>query len=426
MTTKRMSEPDFDRLLTAWFGSDAQVREPEALLEDALARGRRSRRHPAWLLPEWWIPMQLTVPLRAVPRLAPILLLIALLVTALIAIAVVGSQPRVPDPFGPADNGRVAYLANGQIYAANPDGSDAIALTTGLRSAATPSWSRDGTRFAFKLISPRPGTDDPARFGDIVVADANGSNPITIDRETEDPSPPSWSPDGRWLAYSKVTATGDQVFIAAADGSSPPVRVGDPTTVNWAPIFSPDGTRVMYFAGFSGNGIGVMNRDGSDQRIANTTTFSAVDSASWHPDGTRIVVSARTAEGFDLWILRLDGLPEQHLERPLADEVGPSWSADGTRLAYLTSVAGVSYTLAVADADGSNDKSLAGSYSQINPSWSPDGSRISVVNDLGSVGRVTLVDPSGVAEPIEIEGDFPAAGVVATRSSPTSWQRLAP
>jgi Tol biopolymer transport system component len=425
MTTKRMSEPDFDRLLTAWFGSDAQVREPETLLEDALARGRRSRRRPAWLLPEWWIPMQLTMPLRAVPRLAPILLLIVLLVVAMVAIAVVGSQPRLPDPFGPAANGRVAYLADGQIYAANPDGSNPIPLTFGIRSAATPSWSRDGTKFAYMLVSPRPGTENPTAFGDIVVADADGSNPITIDRETEDPSPPSWSPDGRLLAYSKVTASGDQVFIAAADGSSPPVRVGDPTTVNWAPIFSPDGTRVMYFVGYSGNGMGVMDTDGSDPRIANSTPFAEVDSATWHPDGNRIVVSARTGEGFDLWLLHLDGSPDQHLERPLIDEVGPSWSPDGRRLVYLTSAAGVTYTLAVANADGSDEKTLPGSYSHINPSWSPDGSRIAVVNDLGTVGRITLVDPDG-AEPIQIEGQLPGASVVARRSSPTSWQRIAP
>ena len=40
MTTKRMSEPDFDTLLTAWFESDARVREPDALVDNALARAR--------------------------------------------------------------------------------------------------------------------------------------------------------------------------------------------------------------------------------------------------------------------------------------------------------------------------------------------------------------------------------------------------
>ena len=354
------------------------------------------------------------------------ILVVVLLVAALVAIAVVGSTRRLPSPFGLAANGRVAYLANGQIYASNPDGSNPIQLTSGIRSAATPVWSRDGTKFAYKLISPKPGTEDPTRFGDIVVAKADGSNLITIDTETEDPSPPVWSPDGRWLVYSKVTKTGDQIFIAAADGSSPPARVGDPDTINWSPIFSPDGAKLMYFVGYSGNGIGVMNSDGSNQMIVNTTPFVSIDSATWHPDGDRIVVAASTSEATDLWFLYLDGTPQRQMRVPGRAEVGPSWSPDGNRLTYLLSIDQPrSFTLVVADADGANERTLPGVYSDVNPAWSPDGRRIAVVNDLGPVVRLTLLDPDGKAEAIVIEGVLPAQPV-AEPVSPTAWQRVAP
>ena len=428
MTTKRMSEPDFDRLLIAWFDADAQVREPEELIDSTLARTRRARRRPAWLLPEWWIPMQLTMPLRALPRLAPILLLIALLLAAIVAIVVVGSRPRVPDPFGLAANGRVAYLSDGQIYAANPDGSDPIQLTFGDRPAATPMWSRDGTKFAYELISSKPGTDNPNGSGDIFVANADGSNPIMIDRDIKDASPTGWSPDGRWLVYSKTVGPhNDQIFIAAADGSSPPVRIGNPVTVNWSPIFSPDGTKILYFSGWDGNGIGVMNPDGSDWRILNTTPFASIDSATWHPDGNRIVVSAATGpDPNDLWILYADGSPEQRLATPGRADVGPSWSPAGDRLVYLVSGDDGSFLLHVADADGANERVLPGAYSHINPTWSPDGTRIAVLNDLDSGVRLTLIDPDGKAAPIVIEGVTPAGSVDAIHGSPTAWQRRAP
>jgi Tol biopolymer transport system component len=424
MTAKRMSEPDFDTLLTAWFEADARVREPETLVHDALVRVHRSRRLPAWLLPEWWIPMQLSMQARAVPRLATMFLVVVLLVAALVAIAVVGSTRRLPNPFGLAANGQVAYLSNGQIYAANSDGSNPIQLTFVDGSASTPVWSRDGTKFAYRLTGL---TSNPSHMADsdLIVVDADGKNAITIERGAQDVSPASWSPDGRRLVYARIVGAYDQVFIAATDGSSPPVRIGNPDTVNWSPIFSPDGTKIMYFVGQDGDGIGVMNLDGSDWHILNTTPFTSIDSATWHPDGNRIVVAATgVTEATDLWILHADGSPEQRLRVPGQAEVGPSWSPTGNRLAYLTSRDGVSFLLHVADADGANERPLPGIYGHINPSWSPDGTRIAVVNDLGPALRLTLLDPDGNAEAIVIDGVRPAQPV-AEPVSPTTWQRVA-
>ena len=203
MTSPNASRDDFDRLMTQWMEADAHAREPEHLIDSVLERTRAARRIPRWLLPERWIPVQLTMPLRGVPRLAPILLLIALLLAAIVAFVIVGSRPRLPDPFGLAANGRVAFLSNGQIHAANPDGSNPIQLTFGTRTAAMPVWSRDGTRIAYKLISPASTPEEPTLFGDLIVVNADGSNPIPIEPETKGMSPAVWSPVGRWLIYSR-------------------------------------------------------------------------------------------------------------------------------------------------------------------------------------------------------------------------------
>ena len=119
---------------------------------------------------EWWIPMQRTMPLRAAPRLTPVLLLlIALVLAAVAAIALVGSRPRLPDPFGLATNGQIAYLSNGQIYVANPNGSNPMPITLGSRSASTPTWSRDGTRVAYKLIASGAAGEYANLHGDLIV-----------------------------------------------------------------------------------------------------------------------------------------------------------------------------------------------------------------------------------------------------------------
>ena len=102
MTSRNASRDDFDRLMRQWLDADARVGEPEHLLDQVLTQTSRSRRRPRWLLLEWWLPVQLTMPMRAVPRLAPLLLLIALLLAAALAVVWIGSRPRLPDPFGPA------------------------------------------------------------------------------------------------------------------------------------------------------------------------------------------------------------------------------------------------------------------------------------------------------------------------------------
>jgi Tol biopolymer transport system component len=424
MTSQNAQRDDFDRLMSQWMEADGRVREPEHLLGSVLERTRRARQIPRWLLLERWIPVQLTTQLRAAPRLAPVLLLIAILLATIVAIAVVGSRPRVPDPFGLAANGQVAYLSNGQVYAANPDGSNPVQLTFGDRSASTPAWSRDGTRFAYKLFSPRQGTEYPTKYADFVVANADGSNLITIDREARDPSPPTWSADGRFIVYSKFVGNGDQIFVAAADGSSPPRRVGDPDTINWAPMFSPDGTKILYFEG--NDRLAVMDADGSGRQVLNDSAFTEIDTALWHPDGNRVIVSAATTGTYDLWILSLDGTPDQHLQVAGRHQVGVSWSPDGNRIVFLGSTTlGDSFDLYVADADGANERKLPGVYSHINPGWSPDGRLIAAVSNVGSVGRVMLVDPDGVAEPVQIDSVLPLESAVFESASPPMWQRKA-
>ena len=100
-------------------------------------------------------------------------------------------------------------------------------LTTGDADEASPAWSPDGARIAFvRTPEPAPGTGDNP---DVFVMDARtGSQPVRLtDFPGPDGGPLAWSPDGRWVAFTR----GDEprfdayqqrkLAVAPSDGSAP-------------------------------------------------------------------------------------------------------------------------------------------------------------------------------------------------------------
>ena len=210
---------------------------------------------------------------------------------------------------------------------------------------------------------------------------------------------------------------------------SPPVRIGDSTTVNWAPIFSPDGSKILYFVGLLGRGDRGheprRDRSSDPQRGASSRKSTR---PSWHPDGNRIVVSATTyALPRDLWILHLDGSPDRHLEVPGRAEVGPSWSPTGDRLAYLSSIVDslVSPSTWPTPTVPTSDRCPARTATSIPPGLlTASASRPSTTSARSYASRSST--RTAMLRRSSSRAILPADSVIADRSSPTSWQRVAP
>ncbi len=75
--------------------------------------------------------------------------LLALLL-AMVAALAVGGLPKAPAPFGPAQNGLVAYASEGDIFTADPVTGASTAIVSGPTTDLNPRWSLDGTRLAFE------------------------------------------------------------------------------------------------------------------------------------------------------------------------------------------------------------------------------------------------------------------------------------
>jgi Tol biopolymer transport system component len=413
---------DFERQLTAWLEEAAMRREPDHLIDEVLVRTSRTRRRPGWLIPERWLLMQTTMRLAVVPRMAPYLALLLLILALLAAVLIAGSQPNLPPPFGLARTGLVAFDANGDIYVANPDGTSRHAITTGPANDSNAVWSLDGTRVAFWR---RTGDSGPQ---DLVVAAPDGAD-VRVVASGIDIAPASaaaiaWSPDGRSIAYTRTIGQYTQVELANVNGGKPRV-VTDPTLdaqdASWQP---PNGAHIAFRAGRDGTqGVYLANPDGSDVRRLTALAGSgyAFSAPQWSPDGRHVVYYTGKDGAHDIAVIAADGTNEQRIATDPADEYWPVWSPKGDTIAFERQHVDGSIDIVTVDSNGRNEQTVAVSkgFSASAPWFSPDGKAVFVYVGSSDRGNYAI-------QLIPLDGS-PRVTLDATGSAGIGgWQRRAP
>ena len=402
---------DFDGLLSAWFDHDAPGREPEHLLGQVLARTARTRRRPSWLVPERWLSVQLVTRWQTVPRVAPLVVALGLLMLLLAAALLLAGRPRLPAPFGPAANGLIAYMSGPQIVVAPIGGSDPRPLTPTAEVAGEPVFSPLGRRIAYKLFE-FPGS---AVRSALYTADLATGVAVEVHPVGPTPTTPSWSPDERFLVFSQPTRalSRDRIFIVEADASAPASPIG-PDIDAAAPVFSPDGGRIAFLMiDPEALTLAVMDADGSNVR--ELSSFPVIGGSmqhggtgfAWSPDSSTLLVNAGpTDEDLDLYTIALDAptageLPEV---RQITDtsllEYGASWSTAGDRITYLRGRHSDFPAAVVSRPDGTDATVISGpaDLTWLTPHWSPDSTLV-VATTRGPGSRILLMDPDGLNPP---------------------------
>jgi Tol biopolymer transport system component len=100
---------------------------------------------------------------------------------------------------------------------------------------------------------------------------------------------------------------------------------------------------------------------------------------SWSPDGTKIAFRSERSGEPEIWVMNADGTGQRRLVAGLS----PAWSPDGSLIAYAAPATGAdSSGLAIMNADGSGQHRLPHTDGGEYPSWSPDGARIAFNSNL--------------------------------------------
>lgn len=279
--------------------------------------------------------------------------MVVALVAAMLVAVMVPATPTSAIAAGERD--RIVFAGNRtgrwDIYTAKTDGSSERRLTTSPLDDISPDVSPNGKLVVFargaSLIPQGPSLDLW-----IAETDGSGERPLLADPVTDDYAP-KWSPDGTRIAFTRhprptggLFVNEDQVFVIDVK-SGKLQQFTTEGTFNGFPEWSPDGKLIGFNSTRAGgaalaSGIYVMDaRDGSHQR-----RISPPDSFDYNPvwshDGKWMAFrSTGSANGEnDIWKMRPDGTARRRLTPNGEWDGFPHWSPDDRYIAYHSTAGG--------------------------------------------------------------------------------------
>jgi Tol biopolymer transport system component len=268
--------------------------------------------------------------------------------------------PVVKEMSWSPDGNRLAYTFGSELYLFDNRTGTQRLLPTGVDvdGGSRPAWSPDGRELAFISVSIEQGAE-PGRSGSnssgststpsdlyVIDLDQGAVRRLTTGRQTADPA---WAP-GSQIVYSSIAQGRWELFIIDPGGEHRRLSDGY-ARLNRRAAWSPDGTRIAFLRdGATAEAhLNTIRADGSEMRQLSSLPIDVILGAqpAWSPDGSMLAVTTSenspvdlltgSKPGRDLYVVAADGSGERRLthsgERGVSDR-GPTWAADGSRLAF--------------------------------------------------------------------------------------------
>ena len=269
------------------------------------------------------------------------------------------------------------------------DGNDHRPLYSGLNSIRSPRWSPNGSKLAY--ISNDTGSQQ------IHVRWMDDGETAVISQLQQSPSSLSWSPDGKWLAFTMNVKSESESIAEPRDKPLGAKWAKEPITVT-STRYQWDGQGIMEPAY---RHVFIVPSDGGSARQLTFGEFNHYGSLAWAPDSQKIFFSAHRSENWELVSDEADIYSVDIITKDLkqiSDEVGaersPSISPNGKMIAYsFEERRPLAYSpnqVAIMDINGNNkriiSKNLDGDADNLQ--WSDDNRSIFFSYDERGIRKI--------------------------------------
>jgi TolB protein len=256
-----------------------------------------------------------------------------------------------------SDNGR----RNKEIWVMEADGSNKRRVTNNGSINLFPAWSADGQTLLY--------TSFKGGKSELYLLYRGNKPGLRLINTSDEKYRGVWVPGDDTIAAVVAHQGNTDIYTVSSNGTNPR-RITDSRAIETSPSFSPDGRKMAFVSDRSGSPQ-VWIRDmasGEEHRLTYNGDYNV--SPAWSPTGEWIAYAAQAGNNFDIYLINPEGTFTTPLvTHPRTDE-DPAWSPDGRKLAFSSNRRGRKEIYRV-DVDGTHVTLLTdGSGNCTNPTWS--------------------------------------------------------